>query len=145
MFGKAFDFQRATPMKLEILTLCESAKIEGTALSIIRAFNMFYTPKPPSHIDNCCVAFRLCFEAEEAGEHSVSVSIIDEDGNPCLPHNKQKVIASAPKMCATHTTNGALKINGIVLPRLGEYRVDLIIDGEALGTQSIYCLPVPSA
>jgi len=125
-------------MKLEILTLCDSAEIKSHSLSLIAATDRIWSERAPGQIPKCSLAFRVRFDATEIGEHSIIISLIEQDGKALLPANKKTIIAKLPENFSTCVNIGIVNLAGIILPKFGEYSLDFIVDGILIGSQPVY-------
>jgi hypothetical protein len=94
-------------MQLEIFTLCDAATEHAGKLNIIGTFDALRALEAPIAHPQCAIAGRLRFEQIEEGNHRVSLTFGDEDGN-------------------------------IVMPKFGEYTIDLAVDGRQLGSLPLY-------
>ncbi len=126
-------------MKLEILTLCHSASENtGNGIDIIAASDRVYSDCAPGKIKRCELFFRLRFDATEAGNHDVSISLIGEDGKSLMPSNKKQITAKLQNEYSTCTNLGIVGLNGVLLPKFGEYSLDFFVDGVAIGSQPLF-------
>jgi hypothetical protein len=126
-------------MKLEILTLCHSAdENKSNGIDIIAASDRVYSDIAPGKISRCVLFYRLRFDATEAGNHNVSISLIGDDGKSLMPPNKKQITAKLKNDYSTCTNLGMVGINGVLLPKFGEYSLDFFVDGVAIGSQPLY-------
>jgi len=68
-------------MQLEIFTLCDAATEHAGKLNIIGTFDVLRGLEAPFAHPQCAIAGRLRFEQIEEGNHRVSLTFADEDGN----------------------------------------------------------------
>jgi len=68
-------------MQLEIFTLCDAATEHAGKLNIIGTFDALRALEAPIAHPQCAIAGRLRFEQIEEGNHRVSLTFADEDGN----------------------------------------------------------------
>ena len=125
-------------MKLEILTVCESANIQGQALSIVAASDKIYSNQAPCIVPQFFIVFRIRFELPEEGEHSVTFSIIDQDGNQVIQPLNKILMAKLPGNFSSCLNIGQIKFTDILFPKFGEYSLDFLVDGNSLGSQPLY-------
>jgi hypothetical protein len=72
-------------MQLEIFTLCDAATEHAGKLNIIGTFDALRALEAPIAHPQCAIAGRLRFEQIEEGNHRVSLTFADEDGNVVMP------------------------------------------------------------
>jgi hypothetical protein len=72
-------------MQLEIFTLCDAATEHAGKLNIIGTFDALRGLEAPIAHPQCAIAGRLRFEQIEEGNHRVSLTFADEDGNIVMP------------------------------------------------------------
>src|SRR5450755_2212239 len=72
-------------MQLEIFTLCDAATEHAGKLNIIGTFDALRALEAPIAHPQCAIAGRLRFEQIEEGNHRVSLTFADEDGNIVMP------------------------------------------------------------
>jgi hypothetical protein len=125
-------------MNLEIFTLCNSADGRDAAVSIVAASDRLYGLQAPCKVPHCALVFRIHFGPSEAGKHEIAIAFVDQAGNAIIPANKRTITAAIPDDQSTCTYNGIMGLGGVVFPKFGEYRLDLIVDGVILGSQPFY-------
>jgi hypothetical protein len=94
------------------------------------AFDTVFAKKIPTVHPACAVAARLRFSRIEQGEHSVRISVIDQDGCEVVPKLDGKVSVRVGEEAGSAAVNLILNFQRLKLPEYGEYRVDLAVDGE---------------
>jgi hypothetical protein len=73
---------------------------------------------------------RVRFERIERGEHKVTVQFADADGKNVIPPAQGTITIDFPEEQSSSSANLILNIQGLRLDRLGEYSIDLAIDGQ---------------
>jgi hypothetical protein len=125
-------------MQLEIFTLCDAATEHAGKLNIIGTFDALRGLEAPIAHPQCAIAGRLRFEQIEEGNHRVSLTFADEDGNIVMPKfDSTLAVHFAPGM-RTVTSHFVMVIQQIRLPKFGEYTIDLAVDGRQLGSLPLY-------
>lgn len=128
-------------MKLEILTLCGSAKAIGGAITIKDATDRMYSDKPAGIISPCCFVFRIRFDPPELGNHTIKIELTNEDGEPLFPPVRKPIQATIPEGLSTGVNVGILNFERILFPKYGGYGLNFYVDEKLLGSQCLYCCP----
>ncbi|MBC2607283.1 DUF6941 family protein [Pelagicoccus albus] len=131
---------------MEILTacLCDSAKDYQGKLCILGAFDTIAANELPATHPNCAIALRISSVAEDLGSHQINVSLLDSEGKNLLPAGAIKVNFALPVLPENHhftTTNCIINLQSIVLPKHGNYRLEVFLDGEKAGKIPLQVVP----
>jgi hypothetical protein len=129
-------------MQLEIFTLCDAATEHAGKLNIIGTFDSLRAFEAPVAHPQCAIAGRLRFEAIEEGDHRVSLTFADEDGNIVMPKFDSTLGVNFQAGQRTVTSHFVIIIQQIRLPKFGEYTIDLAVDGRQLGSIPVYVTQV---
>ena len=125
-------------MQLEIFTLCDAATEHAGKLNIIGTFDALRALEAPITHPQCAIADRLRFEQVEEGNHRISLTFADEDGNVVMPRFDSSLAVRFSAGQRTVTSHFVMVIQQIRLPKFGEYTVDLAVDGRQLGSLPLY-------
>jgi hypothetical protein len=125
-------------MQLEIFTLCDAATEHAGKLNIIGTFDALRAIEAPIAHPQCAIAGRLRFEQIEEGNHRVSLTFADEDGNIVMPKFDSTLTVHFAPGLRTFTSHFVMVIQQIRLPKFGEYTIDLAVDGRQLGSIPLY-------
>jgi hypothetical protein len=125
-------------MQLEIFTLCDAATEYAGKLNIIGTFDALRAFEAPISHPQCAIAGRLRFEQIEEGEHRVTLTFADEDGNIVMPKFDSALAVKFSPGQRTVTSHFVILIQQIRLPKFGEYTIDLAVDGRQLGSLPFY-------
>jgi len=117
-------------MQIEIFALCDAAIADLGKLSMLGAFDTIGVTKTPAVHPQCTIALRVRFEKIERGEHKVAVHFVDIDGRNVIPPAQGAITINFPEEQSSGSANLILNIQGLKLERLGEYSIDLAIDGQ---------------
>ncbi len=117
-------------MQIEIFVLCDAATADFGKLSMLGAFDTIWVEKTPVVHPQCAIALRARFERIERGEHKVVVHFVDADGKNVIPPAQGVIAINFPEEQRSGSANLILNIQGLKLERLGEYSIDLAIDGQ---------------
>ena len=73
-------------MKVEILTLCDAATVDGAGkLNILGSFDRLNAPAEPIVHPQCALAVKLRFEHIEEGPKKIRVTFVNADGAAVMP------------------------------------------------------------
>jgi len=117
-------------MDVEAFLLCDAATEQRGKLNVLGAFDTVFAKEIPVVHPACAVAARLRFSKIEQGEHTVRICVIDQDGCEVVPKLDGKVSVRVGDETGSAAINLILNFQRIKLPDYGEYRIDLIVDGE---------------
>ncbi len=117
-------------MQIEIFALCDAATADLGKLSMLGAFDTVWVTKIPAVHSQCTIALRTRFERIERGEHKFVVHFIDADGKNVIPPAQGAITMNFSEDQGSGPANLILNIQGLKLDRLGEYSIDLAIDGQ---------------
>lgn len=121
-------------MKVEVFTLCDAAADYQGRLSILGIFNFFFAKDLPASHPHCAVALRLRLIKAEEGKHSLILHIVDEDGTLIIPALNGEFGVKLPENERAGTVNLVLNLQGLSFNHLGEYAINLVIDGQEIGS-----------
>jgi len=71
---------------------------------------------------------RLRFSRIEAGDHKIILQFVDEDGKELLPSLQGNLQVKIDQEAGFAGANLILNIQGLQLPKIGEYSFDLAVD-----------------
>ncbi len=127
--------------------LCDSAADYQGKLCVLGAFDSIYAGRFPAVHPHCALAIRLLFRPEEEGQHEMRISLIDSDGGPVLPDGGGPVIRfdvpEIPDETFFLSRNFVLDLNGLPLPKPGQYSFDIRVDGEILSQIPLQAMNMP--
>lgn len=116
-------------MRVEVFSLCDAATADGGKLSILGAFDTIRVSRVPAVHPQCAIALRIRFEKIESGEHKVTVNFADADGKNIIPPAQGTVSVGFSEEQSSASANLILNLHGLKIDKLGEYSIDLAIDG----------------
>jgi len=117
-------------MQIEIFALCDAATADFGKLSMLGAFDTIWVTKTPAVHQQCAIVLRTRFERIERGEHKVVVHFVDADGKNVIPPAEGVITINFSEEQSSGSAHLILNIQGLNLPKLGEYAIDLAIDGQ---------------
>ncbi len=121
-------------MNIEAFLLCDAATDQQGKLNILGAFDNIFAKKVPTVHPACAVAARIRFEKIEEGSHPIRIHIIDEDGKSIGPKLQGNMNVSIGDAEGSRAANIVLNIQGLKLEKYGQYRIDLAIDNQIMGS-----------
>jgi len=122
--------KKEAKMQIEIFALCDAAIADMGKLSMLGVFDTIWVIKTPALHPQCTIALRARFERSERLEHKVAVHFVDVDGKNVIPPAQGAITINFPDEQGSSSTNLILNIQGLKLERIGEYSIDLVIDGQ---------------
>jgi hypothetical protein len=125
-------------MKVEIFTFCDAAADYGERFSIMGAYDRLFSPTAPCVIERAAIVVRIRFQQSEQGTHHVTVVLIDEDGKVLGKFIDDHIPVAVPPRPNALRIGFVVNINNLMLPKLGEYRADLVVDGHQIGQIPLY-------
>jgi hypothetical protein len=124
-------------MNIEAFLLCDAATDSNGKLNLLGAFDTFFVAEVPAAHPFCAVVLRLRMDRAEAGEHTITLHLIDEDGKHAMqPLEGRLRVHATPS--TTATSNLILNMQGLKLTRFGEMAFHLMIDGQPVGSLPLY-------
>jgi hypothetical protein len=124
-------------MNIEAFLLCDAATDSNGKLNVLGAFDSFFLSDVPAVHPHCAVVLRLRMERAEAGEHTITLHLIDEDGKHVMQPLEGR-LRVMPSQSTTATSNLILNMQGLKLTRFGEMAFHLQIDGKPVGSLPLY-------
>lgn len=119
-------------MEVEVFTLCDAAADYQGRLSILGIFDTIFAENLPALHPQCSVALRIRFSKVEEGKHSLTLHIVDYDGNMIVPPLNGEFGIQLLGNDRRGMINLVLNLQGLPFNRYGEYAVNLAIDNHEL-------------
>ena len=120
-------------MDIQIATLCDFAADYNGKMVISGTFDALAAKAIPVVHPHCALAMRICLLPEDTGNHTMTINIIDEDGNS-IDKDKMPIKAEMPVQVPDEvpflTRNLVLNFQGLRFPNAEVYSVDIALDGE---------------
>jgi hypothetical protein len=116
-------------MTIEIFTLCDAATVSGGKLNILGAFDSIFAAEPPVVHPQCAIAVRMRFARIEEGDHRIRLNVVDEDGRSIMPSLDGTMGVKFGQEDESAVANFIINIHQLKLERVGNYSIDLAIDG----------------
>ncbi|MCC8021186.1 MAG: hypothetical protein LUG84_04035 [Akkermansiaceae bacterium] len=120
-------------MDIQVAVLCDYAADYQGKLCVQGAFDTLFARQFPVVHPACALALRLCLTPEDAGDHKLGISIVDEDGVALDPERMPIVgdlHVALPDGAAFLTRNLIMNFQGLKFEKAGTYSVDVTLGGE---------------
>jgi hypothetical protein len=125
-------------MRVEIAAICDAATDQGGKLNILGAFDRI-GGELPMVMPQCATAFRIRWDREDAGEHSLSLLFEDLRGAPLLPPLESKIgVPSMPPELDSHAINLVLNLQRLRVEHEGKYQMILRVDGKEVAVLPLW-------
>ncbi|MDO5472572.1 MAG: hypothetical protein Q4F35_04470 [Akkermansia sp.] len=132
-------------MDIQVAVLCDYAADYQGKLCVQGAFDTLFARQFPVIHPACALALRLCFEAEDSGDHKLGISITDEDG-AALDKERMPIVGdlkvALPDGVSFFTRNLIMNFQGLKFEKDGVYSVDVTLDGELVSRTPIRLVKV---
>lgn len=133
-------------MDIQVAVLCDYAADYQGKLCVQGAFDTLFARQFPVVHPACALALRLCLTPEDAGDHKLGISIVDEDGTP-LDKEHMPIIGdltvALPEGATFLTRNLIMNFQGLKFDKSGNYCIDVTLDGEVVASTPIRLVLVP--
>jgi hypothetical protein len=117
-------------MKVEIFSLCDFATVDaGSKMTLLGVFDTVLAASAPAAHGICALAVRIRFDKIEDGQKKIRISFVDSDGQPILPSMEAQIFVQTPPNRSSSTSHFVSIMTQLILPKFGEYEIDLAIDG----------------
>jgi len=130
-------------VNIDIFTLCDAAADYNGRLNILGVFDTIFTPQVPATHPFCAVAVRIRFTPIERGQHRLTLHIVDDDGNLVIPSLEGPFNVEIPNNAPMAAANLVLNLGMLRLPKIGEYAINLAIDGRQEASLPFFVRPQP--
>jgi hypothetical protein len=125
-------------MKIELLALADFAADYGGKLSIVGIFDTIFARLMPAVHPHCCLAVKLRFDPDEAGQKQLRLLIRHDDGKLVLPAMEIPITVAMAADAQTTTIQVVANIAGMKIETFGEYSIDLELDGRHEGSTPLF-------
>ena len=131
-------------MKVTLAKFCDYACVlEGGKGSLIGMFDTIGGGQFPLVHPTLFICVELEFEKHEGGRQaSVKLTLIDEDGKELMGVEGQFQVPP-PMGHKPATMFQSFRIDGMTFPKPGDYRLDILADGEPIGEARLYLVQGP--
>jgi hypothetical protein len=130
-------------MTLEVFALCDAATVSGGKLNLLGAFDSVYAAQEPVVHAFCTIALRVRFTRIEEGDHRIRMNVVDEDGHSIMPNLDGSVSVKFATDDESAVANLLVNIQQLKFEKLGQYSVDLAVDGRHEASLPIFVRKMP--
>jgi hypothetical protein len=130
-------------MDVELFVICDAATDSQGKLNILGTFDTIFTGKLPSVHPQCSIVARVRFSLSEAGEHKLTIDILDDLDVPLIPRHDVSLSVKFSGNEATGIANIIFNIQGMTVTRYGEHKVKLSIDGNPKASLPFFIKQTP--
>jgi hypothetical protein len=116
-------------MNVQISVVCDAATDYAGKLNLLGTFDTILSPQFPAVHPQCSVALRLVFSRNEEGDHSLRLTLVDDDGRFVMPAIDLPVTVSFPAEGSLLSRNFVINIQNLKFERPGEYAINVGFDG----------------
>jgi hypothetical protein len=132
-------------MTLEVFALCDAATVSGGKLNLLGAFDSVFAAQEPVVHALCTIALRLRFTRIEEGEHRIRLTVVNEDGRSIVPNLDGAVSVKFGSEDESAVANLLINIQQLKFEKLGQYSVDLAVDGRHEASLPVFVKRLPAA
>lgn len=130
-------------MKPDFAFICDYAEITGKINALGIGFDTIYAPKVPSKHPHFFLVIQLRANVVEAGEKTMEVNFIDEDGKDIIPTLRGKFTIQKPVAGTESIGRIAMEFNNVEFPRYGAYSLHAVIQGQEMVHVPLRVSPPP--
>jgi hypothetical protein len=135
-------------VNVNLAVLCDAANVsrEGK-LNILGEFDSIHVATFPLIYPTMVLVVRLEAHPTEAGEHSLKLHLVDEDGGDCVPPLQGGFATGDPPFPGVpiRTAPLILQMHGVRFDKPGHYAFELLVDNHHLRSLPLHVLADPSA
>ncbi len=133
-------------MDIQVAVLCDYAADYQGKLCVQGAFDTLFARQLPVIHPACALALRVCLVPEDAGDHKLGITIVDEDGTALDPERMPLIgdlKVALPEGAAFLTRNLIMNFQGLKFEKAGNYSLDITLDGEVVSSTPLRLVLVP--
>lgn len=130
-------------MKLDFAFICDYADIAGKINALGIGFDTIYASKAPNKHPEFFLVVQLRANVVEAGEKSIEVRLIDEDGQDIIPTLRAKFIIQRPVSGTESIGRLAMRLQNVEFPRYCSYSLHAVVEGHEMVNIPLKLAPPP--
>jgi len=117
-------------MKIDFAFICDYADTSGGKINALGiGFDTIYASTIPIHHPLFFLVFQIRANVVEAGEKSMVVNLIDDDGQNIIPPLNGKINIAKPAAGTESVGRVAMAFNGVRFPKYGSYSLHAVVEG----------------
>jgi len=128
-------------MRHEVFCLCDAATESQGKLNILGAFDSVTAAQLPAIVPGCSVAIRIRVDGTEDGQHGFRIVVIETDGRTVVGPIEGTFGVRIGRGIQSASVNLVVNFQGIQLPHHGDYRIDMVVDGQLLCSVPLFVRP----
>ncbi len=121
-------------MEIQVATLCDSAMDYNSKLCVLGTFDTIGSRAVPIVHPQAALALRLCFREADAGSHTLTIRLIDADGNNCMQPLEAAIDIAIPEGTDFITRNMILNFQPLQFKEAGTFAFEVGIGGNTLAS-----------
>jgi len=130
-------------MRLDFAFICDYAELTGKINALGIGFDTIYTPQVPFSHPSFFLVMQVRASVVEAGEKTLEVRLIDEDGKDVIPTVKGKYTVPQSGVGTDRIGRIALALQNVRFPHYGSYSLHAVVDGQEMFDISLKISPPP--
>ncbi len=130
-------------MNIDFAFICDYAEATGKINALGIGFDTIYAPKVPCKHPSFFLVIQLRANVVEAGEKTLEVRLIDEDGKDTIPTVGGKFSIPKPIGGTESTGRIAMQFHNVEFPQYGSYSLHAVIEGHEMVRVSLRVSPPP--
>ncbi len=116
-------------MNPDFAFVCDYAEVTGKINALGIGFDTIYAPKIPCKHPSFFLVIQLRANVVEAGEKTLEVHLIDEDGKDIIPVLSGKFGIPKPIGGTESIGRIAMQFQNVEFPRYGSYSLHAVVEG----------------
>lgn len=116
-------------MIIDFAFICDYAEATGKINALGIGFDTIYAPKVPCKHPSFFLVIQLRANVVEAGEKTLEVRLIDEDGKDTIPTVGGKFSIPKPTGGTESIGRIAMQFHNVEFPQYGSYSLHAVIEG----------------
>ncbi|HEV8381289.1 MAG TPA: hypothetical protein VGQ29_06885 [Gemmatimonadales bacterium] len=134
-------------MKLQTAILADYVADFGGKMMICGTFDVIFSPNLPAVLPAGGLALRLEASHGEVGNHSITITLRDEDGKQVGPKLEGEMNIAPGRFVknVAPTAQVALMFSGLQFARYGTYEFEVLVDGRHVGDVPLHVVQQQSA
>ena len=116
-------------MIVDFAFVCDYAEVTGKINALGIGFDTIYAPKVPCRHPSFFLVIQLRANVVEAGEKTLEVHLIDEDGKDTIPTVGGKFSILKPPGGTESIGRIAMQFHNVAFPKYGLYSLRAVVEG----------------
>ena len=130
-------------MIIDFAFICDYAEVTGKINALGIGFDTIFAPKMPCRHPSFFLVLQLRANVVEAGEKTLEVHLIDEDGKDTIPTVGGKFSIPKPVGGTESVGRIAMQFHNVEFPRYGSYSLHAVVEGHEMVRVPLKVSPPP--